>query len=336
MTIPAHRMRLLRDEGDGASRPDVPIEPPTEAEVWDAYSHAVVGATEQVGPAVVSVESFRSANPRSRLGGGSGFAFTPDGFVLTNSHVVRGARRVELALPDGSRTRGEVIGSDPDTDVALLRADAQHLAVALLGDSGRLRVGQLVIAIGNPLGFQSTVTAGVVSALGRSLRSVNGRLIDDVIQTDAALNPGNSGGPLVDSRGRVIGINTAVILPAQGICFAVAINTAKTVASQLMRFGRVRRGRIGIGGQNVRLAARARELDRGQESGVLVLSVEEGSPADQADVLPGDVIVAFDGAPVTGIDDLHRHLIEERIDTSGRITVLRGTDLVELAITPKE
>jgi len=335
MTDSAHHLRLIVSDGDDR-RSQAPVDPPTEAEVWDAYSRAVVGATELVGPAVVSVESFRSASPRSRLGGGSGFVFTPDGFVLTNSHVVRGARRVEVALPDGQRLRAETIGSDPDTDVALLRADAQGLAAAGLGDSSRLRVGQLVIAIGNPLGFQSTVTAGVVSALGRSLRSVTGRRIDDVIQTDAALNPGNSGGPLVDSRGQVVGINTAVILPAQGICFAVAINTAKTVASQLMRLGRVRRGRIGIGGQNVRLAARARGLGRRQDSGVLVLSVDEGSPADRADVLPGDVIVAFDGEPVSGIDDLHRHLIEERIGAAGRLTVLRGAELLELEITPME
>lgn len=335
MSKSTHRLIPIGHDGED-SRPPAPLEPPTEPEVWDAYSRAVVGATELAGPAVVSVESFRSASPRSRLGGGSGFVFTPDGFVLTNSHVVHGARRVEVALPDGQRLRAETIGSDPDTDVALLRADARDLGTARLGDSSQLRVGQLVIAIGNPLGFQSTVTAGVVSALGRSLRSVTGRRIDDVIQTDAALNPGNSGGPLVDSRGQVVGINTAVILPAQGICFAVAINTAKAVASQLMRLGRVRRGRIGIGGQNVRLAARARGLNRRQESGVLVLSVDEGSPADQADVLPGDVIVAFDGEPVSGIDDLHRHLIEERIGTAGHLTVLRGADLIELQITPKE
>lgn len=308
-----------------------------DAEIWDAYSRAVVGASELVSPAVLSVESFRSRSGRGRLGSGSGFVFAPDGFLLTNSHVVRGARRIEVSLSDGRRGAAALIGSDPDTDVAVLRTELDSLAVAPLGDSKALRVGQLVIAIGNPLGFQSTVTAGVVSALGRTLRAVSGRLIDDVIQTDAALNPGNSGGPLVDARGRVVGINTAVILPAQGICFAVAVNTAKTVAGQLMRHGRVRRGRIGIGGQNVRLSgAAARERGLPPEGGLLVLSVEEGSPADRADLLPGDVIIAFDGEPVTGVDDLHRYLIEERIGQTSRIRVLRGKETVEVDVTPHD
>jgi S1-C subfamily serine protease len=263
--------------------------------------------------------------------------FTPDGFVLTNSHVVHAATRIEAAFPDGRRVRAELVGDDPGTDLAVIRVPAVALTVAELGDSGALRVGQLVVAIGNPLGFQSTVTAGVVSALGRSFRSVGGRLIDDVIQTDAALNPGNSGGPLVDTRGRVVGVNTAVILPAQGICFAVGANTAKIVTGQLIRHGKIRRGYIGVAGQHVpllRLAQRAHGL--GAKSGVLVTEVAPAGPAAQAGLKPGDVIVAFDGAAVTGIDDLHRLLVTERIGADTTIAVLRGAEKLELPIVPRE
>jgi S1-C subfamily serine protease len=329
---------LISVSGDSDLRPGRPAASgPSEAPIWDAYSRAVIGASETVGPAVVNVENFRSRAGRGRQGSGSGFVFTTDGFVLTNSHVVRHARRIDVTLSDGGRARAELVGDDPDTDVAVVRIDRPSATVATLGESKTLRVGQLVIAIGNPLGFQSTVTAGVVSALGRSLRATTGRLIEDVIQTDAALNPGNSGGPLVDARGQVIGINTAVILPAQGICFAVAINTAKTVAGQLMRFGRVRRGRLGIGGQNVRLGSdSARRHGLSQEVGVLVTAVEESAPADRADLLPGDIIVGFDGKPVSGVDDLHRYLIDERIGVTSLLTVVRGVELRELEVTPVE
>ena len=313
----------------------------TDGELLDAYSRAVTGAAEQVGPAVVSVEVRHKVERRGRgrevPGSGSGFVFTPDGFVLTNSHVVHGATRVEAAFPDGRRVRAELVGDDPATDLAVLRVPPVSLTVAELGDSATLRVGQLVVAIGNPLGFQSTVTAGVVSALGRSFRSVGGRLIDDVIQTDAALNPGNSGGPLVDARGRVVGVNTAVILPAQGICFAVGINTAKFVTGQLIRHGKIRRGRIGVAGQNVpllRLAQRALGIDA--KSGVLVTGVEPDSPAARAGLASGDTIVEYEGSAVTGIDDLHRLLTADRIGVATSVVVLRGAERLQLPITSVE
>ena len=316
--------------------------PPIDDEALDAYSRAVTGAAELVGPAVVSVEVRHRVERRGRParevpGNGSGFVFTPDGFVLTNSHVVHGATRLDAAFPDGRRVRAELVGDDPDTDLAVLRVPPVSLTVAQLGDSAALRVGQLVVAIGNPLGFQSTVTAGVVSALGRSFRSVGGRLIDDVIQTDAALNPGNSGGPLVDARGRVVGVNTAVILPAQGICFAVGINTAKFVTGQLIRNGKMRRGRIGVAGQTVpllRLAQRALGIDA--KSGVLVTGVEPESPAARAQLASGYIIVEFDGSAITGIDDLHRVLTAERIGVATRVVVLRGAERLELPITSVE
>jgi len=324
----------LADGGSVPSQFPGPSTAPADAELLDAYSRAVSGVVERTAPAVVSVEVH---NRRRGGGGGSGFVFTPDGFILTNSHVAHGAIKTDVAFADGRRLSAELIGDDPDTDLAVLRVDASSQVAAPLGDSAALRVGQVVIAIGNPLGFQSTVTAGVVSALGRSFRSVSGRLIDNVIQTDAALNPGNSGGPLLDSRGSVIGVNTAVILPAQGICFAVAVNTVKLVVGQLIAHGHVRRARIGVGGQNVslpRLAVRAHRLM--QPSGVLITTIEPGSPAARAGLQPGDIIVAFAGQPVHGIDDLHRLLTGDRIGAATSVAAVRKAERLELPITAAE
>jgi S1-C subfamily serine protease len=309
----------------------------------DAYSQAVVGAVEKVTPSVVNIEvhqsvpSRRSAEPVERLGGGSGFIFTPDGVILTNSHVVHGASRIDVTLADTRRYPAHTLGDDPATDLAVIRVDAPNLSAVTLGDSQQLRVGQVVIAIGNPYGFQSTVTAGVVSALGRSLRSYSGRLIDDVVQTDASLNPGNSGGPLVASDGRVVGVNTATILPAQGLCFAIGINTAKFVASRLLRDGRIRRSYIGVVAQTVPVHRRlVRFYDLAKESGVVVLSVEPGSPAEKAGLREGDVIVALEGQPVAGVDDLHRLLTDARVGVRSTVTVLRGTEKLDRPMIPEE
>jgi len=317
-------------------------------EILDAYSRAVVGVAERVSPAVVKIEvqargpgrggrAGRWRHPDTQ-GSGSGFVIAPDGFILTNSHVVHRASRISLAFPDGRKAQAELVGDDPDTDLAVIRTHAHELCDVTLGDSSKVRVGQLVVAIGNPYGFECTVTAGVVSALGRSFRARTGRLIDDIIQTDASLNPGNSGGPLVTSRGDVIGVNTAVIRPAQGICFAIGINTAKFVASRLMREGRVRRSYIGVAGQNVplpRRLVRHHGLDEGG-TGVLVTAIEQGSPAERAGLSDGDVIVAYGATSVHGIDDLHRLLTEEQVGLTTEITVLRGVQKVSRPITPAE
>jgi len=314
-----------------------------DASLLDAYSTAVTSAVERVSPSVVNIEvqqsagRTRSGDQRERRGGGSGFVFTPDGLILTNSHVVHDAARIAVTMTDGRHMAASLIGDDPASDLAVIRVDEPGLAAAAMGDSQRLRVGQIVIAIGAPYGFQSTVTAGVVSALGRSLRSYSGRLIDDVIQTDAALNPGNSGGPLVDSAGRVVGVNTATILPAQGICFAIGINTAKFVASRLLRDGRIRRSYVGLSGQTVPVHRRVvRFYDLPKESGALVLSVEDRSPAKRAGLREGDIIVALEGQPVAGVDDLHRLLTEVRVGVSCVLTVLRGTEKLELKVVPEE
>jgi len=316
---------------------------PDDSALLDAYSRAVTSGVEKVSPSVVNIEVHQSVparrrrEPEERRGGGSGFIFTPDGLILTNSHVVHDARRIEVTVTDGRRLPARTIGDDPATDLAVIQIDGASLAAAQLGDSQGLRVGQLVIAIGNPYGFQSTVTAGVVSALGRSLRSYSGRLIEDVIQTDAALNPGNSGGPLVSSDGRVVGVNTATILPAQGICFAIGINTAKFVASRLLRDGRIRRSYIGVSAQTAPIHRRlVRYYDLPKETGVIVLSTEPDSPARKAGLREGDAIVALEGQPVAGVDDLHRVLSDVRAGVKAELAVLRGTDKLALAIVPEE
>jgi S1-C subfamily serine protease len=301
----------------------------------DAYSQAVVRATERVAPAVVHLEVELARGPRK--GSGSGFAFTPDGLLLTNSHVVHGARSIRATFADGLSRDADLLGEDPDTDIAVLRIGASGLQPVVLGSSRALRVGQLVIAIGNPYGFQHTVTAGVVSALGRSLRAQSGRLIDDVLQTDAALNPGNSGGPLVDSRGEVIGVNTAIIPGAQGICFATAIDTVKWVAMQLLKDGRVRRGYLGVAGANVALPRRvARHLELDNARAVRVESIEKDGPARSAGLEAGDLIVRFEDQSVNGIDELHRLLTAERIGRTSRLTVVRRARKVELEVVPAE
>jgi S1-C subfamily serine protease len=307
-----------------------------EAEALDAYSRTVMNAAQTVGPAVVNIEVRHGDSKAEKRGGsGSGFVFTPDGFILTNSHVVHGAGRMEAAIPDGRRFDAELLGEDPHTDLAVIRIDGPNLPCAVLGDSSSLRVGQLVVAIGNPYGFQSTVTAGVVSATARSFRSASGRLIDNVIQTDAALNPGNSGGPLVNGRGQVIGVNTAIIRPAQGICFAIPSNTATFVAAQLLRFGRVKRSYIGMGGQDVPLHRRIlRHHKLPGDGGVLVIQIEPGSPADRAGVREGDILVEFDGAAIERVDELYRLLTEERVGKSAEMVVLRGLEKLALFVTP--
>jgi len=309
---------------------------PSDGELLDAYSEAVSGAAEKVSPSVVNIETVRREGSEERpAGAGSGFVFTPDGFILTNSHVVAHASRVNVTLLDGRRFEGAVEGTDPDSDLAVVRVPVNGLVPVAMGDSNQIRVGQMAIAIGSPYGFQYTVTAGVVSALGRSLRSMSGRLIDDVIQTDAALNPGNSGGPLANSRGEIIGVNTAVILPAQGICFAIAINTAKYVAARLMRDGRIVRAYIGVAGMSAPLVRRLVRFHRlPKEIGVMVASVEPGSPAEKAGLAARDIIVGFESRPVGGIDDLHRLLSEELIGRKCALDVIRGTERLRLEIVP--
>src|SRR6266852_1073851 len=310
---------------------------PTDDELLDSYSRAVIGAAERVSPSVVNIETHLHFRGRESGGSGSGFLFTPDGFILTNSHVVHGAVRIDVTLADGRRCGASLVGDDPDTDLAVIRIAAENLVPAVLGDSQQIRPGQLVIAIGNPLGFQCTVTSGVVSALGRSLRAQSGRLIDNVIQTDAALNPGNSGGPLVTSRGEVIGVNTAVILPAQGLCFAIGITTATFVAGRLIKDGRIKRGSLGVAGQNVPLERPlVRRHTLAVPSGMLVLSVEPQSPAQRAGVRPGDVLVGYAGRTVAGIDDLHRLLVEEQVGRAAPLMVLRGGEILTLDVVAEE
>jgi S1-C subfamily serine protease len=309
--------------------PDGALEQPSDAGLLDAYSRAVIHSVDTVGPAVVRIDASDAR--------GSGVIFTPDGFVLTNHHVVDGRARISATLPDGRSLGAVLVGRDADSDLAVLRIDGSALPWARLGDSRRVRVGQVAVAIGNPYGFDHTVTSGVVSALGRSLRSRSGRLMDDVIQTDAALNPGNSGGPLVTTSGDVIGINTAMIPAAHGICFAIASNTVRFVASRLIRDGRIRRSFIGVAGQQTPIPrALARAYQIAAASGVLASTIEPGSPASAAGMKEGDVILAFAGVPVSGVDDLHRLLTEDRIGQVTDITVLRRGRREVLAISPAE
>lgn len=309
-----------------------------DEDLLDAYSRAVIDVVERVGPAVVRVDRLRpSGRGRRHEGSGSGFVFTPDGLILTNSHVVSGAERLDVTTADGRTHNADVLGEDPDTDLAVLRISADGLHVVELGRSSTLRAGQLVVAVGHPLGFEHTVTTGVISATGRSLRAQTGRMMENVIQTDAALNPGNSGGPLVTSSARVVGVNTAVIMGSQGLSFAVPIDTATRVVTAILQEGHVRRAFLGISGQNLRLPrhlARAAGVLAG--TGVRVDSVVSGSPAGRAGIRPGDIIVGFASMPIGSIDDLHRVLTRDAIDVAATLRVVRGASAVDLPITPTE
>jgi S1-C subfamily serine protease len=335
---------------------------PDDGVLLDAYSRAIVDVAEMVSPSVVKIEAELAPPPagpgqrrrgppgpreESPTGSGSGFVFTPDGYILTNSHVVHGARKLSVYLNDGQKLPAALVGDDPHTDLAVIQVSAAQVSAARdngaglvparFGRSEDLRVGQLVVAIGNPFGFDCTVTAGVVSALGRSLRSQSGRLIDDVIQTDAALNPGNSGGPLVNTRGEVIGVNTAMIRPAQGICFAVAMRTASFVVSRLIHDGRIRRSYIGVGGQDIPLLRRVqRYFELPDETGVMIVSVEPGSPAAAAGLRDGDIIVRLGEQPIARIDQLHRLLTEEQVGLPQQLTLLRGRERITATVIPTE
>ena len=324
-----------RDGTSSIGRSDVSA----DDSLLDEYSRSVVSAVSRVAPAVANIEIQQRAKgrPREVAGSGSGFVITPDGFILTNSHVVHQATRIIVNLSDGRDYLAQLVGDDPETDLAVIRIDAPQLVHVRLADSESLHVGQIAIAIGNPLGFQASVTAGVISALGRSMYSQSGRLIDNIIQTDAALNPGNSGGPLVNSAGEVIGVNTAMIRPAQGICFAIASNTAKLVAGWLIRDGRIRRSYIGVAGQNVPLHRRVvRFYNLPLETGVLVASVEKDSPAQRAGLREGDIIVAFNERPIGTIHDLHKMLVSEQIGVTAKLVAIRHTEKLELSILPAE
>lgn len=300
----------------------------------DAYSTSVAAAVEAAHPAVVHIEVSGGKSPG---GSGSGFFISPDGYLLTNSHVVHGATGLRVSLADGRRLGADLIGDDPDSDLAVLRMSADDISHLELADSNAVRLGQIAIAIGSPMGFQQTVTAGIVSGLGRSLRGASGRLIDNVLQTDAALNPGNSGGPLVNTRSEVIGVNTAIIRPAQGICFAIASNTARWVAGWLIKEGRIRRSYIGVSGQNVPLLRKLVHHHRlGQESGVLVMGIEPGSPASRAGLLEGDIILGIDGEPTPAVDALHKQLTGDLIGERAIVSFLRGVELRRHAIIPLE
>ena len=313
--------------------------PANDLTLLDAYSRAVIGAVDIVGPAVVSIEvngrAARDAGPGAPSSG-SGFLIAPDGLVVTNSHVVDGAKELRVTLGDGRTFRADVVGDDPATDLAVIRIDAAGLPWVSLGDSSAVRPGQVAVAIGSPYGFQRSVTTGVVSALARTLRSRTGRLIDDVIQTDAALNPGNSGGPLVTTHGDVIGVNTAMILPAQGLCFAIASNLVRVVVSRLLRDGRVRRSHLGIGGETTPVSTTiARTLGLAVRSGIRIVAVEPHSPAAAADLRVGDLMVHFADRPATSVDDLHRLLDDQWIGRPARVTVIRAGEVLRVVVVPR-
>ena len=332
---------LLSDAESAARASQSEVATADDGALLDEYSRTVVSAVARVEPAVVNIDikqqRMSRRGPREIGGSGSGFIIAPDGFILTNSHVVHEAKEIAVNLFDGRELRAQLVGDDPDTDLAVIRIDAPQLKHVRLADSEKLRVGQIVIAIGNPLGFQASVTAGVISALGRSMYSQSGRLIDNIIQTDAALNPGNSGGPLVNSAGEVIGVNTAMIRPAQGICFAIASNTARLVAGWLIRDGRIRRSYIGVAGQNVPLHRRViRFYNLPLETGVLVVSVEKDCPAQRAGLREGDVLIGFNERPIGTIHDLHKMLVGEQIGVPAKLLIIRHTEKLELSILPAE
>ena len=332
-----NQVRFVSDDVRGAAPAPSPAEDPS-AELLDAYSRVTVGVSEKVCPSVVSVEVLRLTGRRGGRGGnGSGFVFRPDGYLLTNSHVVHEADLIQITFPDGKQMSADLVGDDTETDLAVLKVDAAGLPTTALGRSAQMKVGQLVIAVGNPLGFQCTVTAGVVSALGRSLRGESGRLISDIIQTDAALNPGNSGGPLVNFRGEAIGVNTAIIPEAQGICLAISSDTATWVSEGLIKDGRIRRGYLGVAGQRVALPSRLmKEHGLARETGMMILGVDGGSPGQSAGLRERDVVVAFNGQPVSGVDDLHRLLSAQGVGLKSTVTVIRAGKKLELAVVPEE
>ncbi len=332
------KLQLVSANGYKTAKPELDIQQ-SEDLLLDAYSRSVSNAAELLSRSVVNIEveklDERGRSKHKAHGSGSGFVFTPDGYIFTNSHVVNGAESINVTLSDGLTVKGILVGEDAHSDLAVIRIWAPDLVPVVLGDSRTLKPGHLVVAVGSPYGFQSTVTAGVVSALGRSMRAQTGRLIDNIIQTDAALNPGNSGGPLANSRGEVIGVNTAVILPAQGICFAVPINSAKTIAVTLMRDGYVRRAYLGIGVQNIDLSRRLVRFHEIENTGaVLILSVETDSPADKAGLREGDAIIAINGHSINSADDLHRLLLEASEHSSCMVTAVRHSEKINVDCKP--
>ena len=324
------RSKADKIHGDDGASPSTVSDPP----LLDAYSQTISAVVSRVAPSVVNI---RVLSGQRGPGGGSGFILARDGFILTNSHVVQGAAEIEVTLRDARVYPAKLIGTDPETDLAVIRIAAPDVPHVRLTDSAQIRVGQIAVAVGSPYGFQQTVTAGIVSALGRSMRSESGRLMDEIIQTDAALNPGNSGGPLLNSAGEVIGVNTAVILPAQGICFAIASNTAKFVAGWLIKEGRIRRSSIGVAGQNVPLHPRVVRFHKlPNDRGVLVMEVEPGSPAAIAGLRPNDTIIGFQGQPIATVDDLHKRLVADAIGVPSPLMLLRGTGKLFCTVVPRE